>query len=100
MSFFLFLLRGDTCYFHGFDFVYTWLIHLQGMQMIFYMLFQIFAFKEFFFLNENWTSLSETMKIVEPRGVHGACFFQLQGPLALGGARVPPSSKLSGGQNC
>ena len=43
---------------------------------------------------------AETQKIVGPCGVHGAPFFQLQGPLALGGARVPPSAKWSGGQDC
>ena len=28
------------------------------------------------------------------------CFFRLQGPLALGGVRVPPSTKGSGEQDC
>ena len=36
---------------------------------------------------------AETLKIVGPRGVHGARFFQLQGPLALSGLRLPPSTK-------
>ena len=43
---------------------------------------------------------AETLEIVGSRGVHGARFFQLQGPLALGGARVPSSAKWSGGQDC
>ena len=51
-------------------------------------------------LAENLTNLAETLKIVGPRGVHGAPLFQLQGPLALGGARAPPSATWSGGQDC
>ena len=48
-------------------------------------------------LGENWTNLEETLKKVGP---HGACFFQLQESLALGGFRAPPSAKWSGGQDC
>ena len=36
-----------------------------------------------------------TLKIVGPRGVYGFRFYQLQGPLALGGVRVLPSTKGS-----
>ena len=39
-------------------------------------------------------------KIVGSRGLHGACFFQLQGPLTLGDVRVPPSAKGIGEQDC
>ena len=42
---------------------------------------------------ENLTNLAETLKIVGPRGVHGAHFFQIKGPLALDGVSVPPSAK-------
>ena len=45
-------------------------------------------------------NLAETLKIVGPRGVHGARFFQLQGPLALDSIMVPPSTKGSGEQDC
>ena len=48
----------------------------------------------------NLTNLAETLKIVGPRRVYGACFFQFQGPLAIGGARVPSSTKGSGEQDC
>ena len=34
-----------------------------------------------------------------PHGLWG-CFFQLQGPLVFGGARLPPSVKWSAGQGC
>ena len=60
---------------------------------------QIFTFKDSK-LTENLTNFADTPKIVGPRRVHGACFFQLQGPLTLGGARVTPSVKGSGGQDC
>ena len=45
---------------------------------------------------ENLTNLAATLKIVGTRWVHGARFFQLQGPLALGGVRLPTSTKGSG----
>ena len=38
-------------------------------------------------------------KIVGPHKVHGACFYQLQGPLALGGARAPPITTWNGDQD-
>ena len=69
------------------------------MQIIFSMKVKIFTLK---YPNraENPTDLAETLKIVGPRGVHGARFFQLQAPLTLGGVRVPPSAKGSGEQDC
>ena len=69
------------------------------MQIIFDRLFLIFTFKDPN-LSENLINLAETLNIVGPRGVHRARFFQLQGPLTLGGARAPPSVKGSGGQDC
>ena len=51
-------------------------------------------------LSELPAPLAETLKIVGPHGVCGACFFQLQGPLALCGVRVPPSTKGSCEQDC
>ena len=80
-------------------FLFTCSLHLQGMQMIFSMLFLIFTCKDSY-LAENLTNLADTPKIVGPRRVHGACSFQLQGPLILGGARATPSVKRSGGQDC
>ena len=68
------------------------------MQIIFSRLFQIFTFKDPNF-EENLTNFEETLKIVGPRGDHGARFFQLQGPLALGGARALLSAKWSGGKD-
>ena len=44
-------------------------------------------------LANNLTNLAEII------GLWG-CFFQLQGPLVLGGARLPPSVKWSDGQDC
>ena len=72
---------------------------MQGMQMIFSMLFLIFTLTDKN-LAENPINLSRTQKIVRPCGVHGASFFQLQEPLALGGGRASPSAKWSGGQDC
>ena len=46
LIFFFFLLRGVTQYFHGLDLLFTCLLHLQGMQMIFSMLFLIFTLKD------------------------------------------------------
>ena len=67
--------------------------------MIFFVLFLIFTFKDKN-VADNLTNLAETLKIGGPRGVHGACFFQLQGPFALGCARAPPSANWIGGQDC
>ena len=36
-------------------------------------------------LAENLTNLAEILNIVGPCWIHEACFFQLHGPLALGG---------------
>ena len=69
------------------------------MQMIFSILILSFTFKDQN-LAENLTNVAETLKIFRPRGVNGPCFFKLQGPLAVGGARAPPSVKWSGGQDC
>ena len=52
------------------------------MQMIFYMLFQIFTFKDEHFA-ENLTSLPETMKLVGPRGAHALAFFNSMDPWHL-----------------
>ena len=51
-------------------------------------------------MQENLTDLAVNLKIVGPCGARGACFFQLQGPLTLGGVGVPPSTKGSGEQDC
>ena len=64
--------------------------------MIISILFKIFSF-EVSNLAENLTNLAVTIKLVGTCLVHGARFFQLQGSLALGGARAPASVKWSGG---
>ena len=46
------------------------------------------------------TNLADSLKIDGPCGVHGACFSKLKGPLALGGVRVPPSTKVRGEHDC
>ena len=38
---FFFLLRGVTIYLLGIDLLFKWFVHLQGMQMIFSLLFKI-----------------------------------------------------------
>ena len=58
-----FLLTGVTWYLHDLDLIFTCLFHLQGMQMIFSMLFLIFPFKDPE-LAENLTNLVDTPKIV------------------------------------
>ena len=73
-------LRGVTQYFHGLDLLFTCLHHLQGMQMIFSMLFLNFTFKDQN-LAENLTNFTDTPKIVWLCRVHGARFLQLQGTL-------------------
>ena len=88
-----------TWYSHGLDLLYTCFLHLQGMQIIISMLFKFFTFKDPY-LAENLTNLADTPKIVGLCRVHGARFFQLQGPLTLGGTRATPSVKGSGGQDC
>ena len=77
---FSFLLMGVTQYFHGLDLLFTCLLHLQGMQMKFSMLFLIFTLKDQN-LAENLTNLTDTAKIVGLCRVHGARFLQLQGTL-------------------
>ena len=64
------------------------------MQMIFFFS-PIFSFRDPD-LAENLTNLADTPKIVGLCSVHGACFFQLQGPLTLRGTRATPSVKGSG----
>ena len=68
------------------------------MKMILSMSIIIFTFKDQNFA-ENLTNLAKTLKKIEPCWVHGACFFQLQGPLAIGGPRTL-STKWSGSQDC
>ena len=51
------------------------------------MLLLIFTFKDTS-LAQNLISSADTQNNVGPGRVHGACFFQLQGPLTLGGARA------------
>ena len=95
-----FLLRGVTQYLHGIDLLFTCLLHLQGMQMVFSMLFLIFTFKDQN-LAKNLTNLMDTPNIVGLCRVHGTCFFcNCRGPLTLGWARATPSVKGSGGQDC
>ena len=48
------------------------------------MLFLVFIFNDHN-LAENLTNFAENLKIVEPREVHGARFFQLQGLQESGG---------------
>ena len=96
---FSFLLRGVTQYFHGLDLLFTSLLHLQGMQMIFSMLFLIFTFKDKN-LAENLTNLTDTPKIIGLCRFMGLAFCNCRGPLTLGGTRATPSVKGSGGQDC
>ena len=49
------------------------LLHLQGMQMIFSMLFKSFLFKD-----ENMTNIPENLKKIEPSGDCAACFLQIE----------------------
>ena len=96
---FSFLLRGVTQYFHGLDLLYSCLPDLQGMQMIFSMLFLIFTYKDQN-LAENLKNFTDTPKTGGLCRAHGAPFFNCRGPLTLGGTRAKPSVKGSGGQDC
>ena len=69
--------------FTGLYLLLTWLLHLQGMQMIFSLWILIVTFKD----PQNLKSLAETLKIVGPCGIPGARFVQLQGPLTLASVR-------------
>ena len=68
------------------------------IKMILYILFQIITFKGPN-LAENLPSLAETPKIVGPRRVHEAPFFQLQRLFVLGQLVTWSSAKGSDGQN-
>ena len=76
----IFLLSHVAWYFHCADFLFTCLLHLQGMQIKFPMLFKIFKLKDPD-MAENQTHFLETQKIVGLCRVCGAGFFRLQGTL-------------------
>ena len=78
---FVFLLGGLASYPHALDLLFTWLLYLQGMQIIFYMFFQMFTFK-YPNLAKALRSWTETLKIVWSSGVHGF-FFNSRDPWHL-----------------
>ena len=88
-------MRGVTQYLHGLDLLFSCLPDLQGMQMIFSMLYLIWLIWQ-----KIYKTLQILQKLVNSAGLMGLPFFNCRGPLTLGGTRAKPSVKGSGGQDC